>query len=343
MAGTPRKARPSGDHWDHVASLVGHTAPVFRLSTTSDERLIASSSQDGTVRLWDRKTAKGVRHWDPSDGSVRELCLLNAGQAVAAAGFTKCTVWSVASGEVVTSVRAKQFSLASDPAGALLAIGTELGDVTLLDAKNFSILGTIRALEGIVSALVVSPDGTFVLAAGDGAVVKINVARLQCDWSATGHDAGKSLRRVLVNGSLGQVISCSYDDTARVWDLQTGRPVAVLHHPDLLTGAAISPDGRFLFTYGNSYQLWASDSWKVLRTAPADVAIEKCLFTRDGNHIVAACGDGSIRWWDSGTGTLVATLKRNAEPLTDMLLCGKDDEIVACGNDPACAIWRRTS
>src|SRR5207249_4309777 len=56
------------------------------------------------------------------------------------------------------------------------------------------------------------------------------------------------------------LLTASWDKTARVWDLATGRPVGQpMLHQDYLTAAAFSPDGQWVLTgcADGTARLWA--------------------------------------------------------------------------------------
>lgn len=71
--------------------------------------------------------------------------------------------------------------------------------------------------------------------------------------------------------------------------------------------AVYDPTGRFLaIGYGRSARVWGRDGGRV---SPVDVVcpegmIETLGFSADGRHLVAACGDGQVRWWDAVDGRL---------------------------------------
>jgi WD40 repeat protein/Tfp pilus assembly protein PilF len=105
------------------------------------------------------------------------------------------------------------------------------------------------------------------------------------------------------------ILTGSFDQTARLWDAETGRPIGEpLEHPDRVFSVAFSPDGR---------------------------------------TIITGCGDGAARLWDAATGRLSGRLMKHMEvgavPLGDIVSCvafsldGRT--IITGGRDNAARLW----
>ncbi|WP_020470080.1 WD40 repeat domain-containing serine/threonine protein kinase [Zavarzinella formosa] len=110
------------------------------------------------------------------------------------------------------------------------------------------------------------------------------------------------------DGSL--VVSASWDETARVWDV-SGRKLlwTLAGHRHTVCGAAFSPDGRLVATCGddNTVRLWEipvkhPDKAEVLKpfatlTAHTD-SVKAVVFDPSGDRLASAGADGIIRIWD---------------------------------------------
>jgi WD40 repeat protein len=57
-----------------------------------------------------------------------------------------------------------------------------------------------------------------------------------------GHDVAVTSVSVIPDGR--HAVSASDDQTLKVWDLQTGRPIATYNAEQKLSACAVSPDGR---------------------------------------------------------------------------------------------------
>jgi TPR repeat protein len=110
-----------------------------------------------------------------------------------------------------------------------------------------------------------------------------------------------------------RIITASHDQTARIWDAETGREIRMLSgHANLVATSIYSPDGRRAVTasWDKTARIWdaATGEQLTLLSGHADL-LEGATFSPDGRLVVTASDDKSARIWDArvpALGTQVA-------------------------------------
>jgi WD40 repeat protein len=148
--------------------LEGHEGIVFSLQFCSD-RILASGSNDDTVRLWDVQNHRQQTKLQGHKGYVSSLAWKYAGNLLAS-GANDGTVkfWSMDRSE------RPGFSISSPVTGVAFSglntvvVGDADGRLGLLDTDTDSLRASVQAHEASVTTIVATPDGRLVASACDG-------------------------------------------------------------------------------------------------------------------------------------------------------------------------------
>jgi WD40 repeat protein len=165
-----------------LATLAGHSDWISRVVFAPDGQTLASSSNDGTVRLWSTNDYDQRRIFENQAGPILDIVFTPDGATLAGASFDQgLQLWNVADG-----VRTGQsvlsdplWSLAVSPDGNLLAAGSE-GEIILWGRETAEPIGRFQIGDGSVLSLTFSPNGaTLFTGARDGAVEGWRVEDMQ--------------------------------------------------------------------------------------------------------------------------------------------------------------------
>ncbi len=291
--------------------LFGHTDAVESVAFSPDGQLLASASDDGTIRLWNVATHQPAGAAIPGGSQMLSLAFSPDGQTLAA-GISNATVrlWDVAGGywrgQPMANNPGSVFSLAFSPDGKQLAGGGTVESIYLWDMATGQRVGQpLTGHTNGVTRVSFSPDGK-TLAGGsrDGTVQLWDAASDQPlgePLTATAPNItsvafspdGKAL--AASSGSNGNVV---------VWDVAAKPPVlaaSLSGHTANVTSVAFSPDGTVLASAGvdASVRLWnvAARSPAGAPLMGASGPLTAVAFSPDGRTLATASADQTVTLW----------------------------------------------
>jgi WD40 repeat protein len=121
----------------------------------------------------------------------------------------------------------------------------------------------------------------------------------------TGHS--NVVTRVVVSADGQRLLSCGADQTLRLWDAATGKPLRVFEgHHHIVLGAALSADGQRVLSGSDdqTVRLWDAATGEQLHEVKSDAGPVKCVaFGPEGQ--VLAGGRDALQVWDLAGGKKV--------------------------------------
>ena len=111
-----------------------------------------------------------------------------------------------------------------------------------------------------------------------------------------------------------KIVTSSADQTARIWDADSGMELQKLEgHSLVVSSAVFSPDGKTIATagYDQTVRIWDVDSGRELQKFEAEYIVSKVAFSPDGKKFVMAGGGHFARIWDIGSGKELQQLKKD--------------------------------
>ncbi len=154
------------------AILKGHTKKINVLAFTPNGKMIASGSDDGTIRLWD--TGTGIQLLSIPSSKTNALAFSKDSKILASSNPVNIQLWDVDTGTQLTSFRGHSDSatvLALSTDSKILASGSRDGKIRLWDIPTNTELTTFKGHVDRVNILSFSSDDRM-LASGstDGAI-----------------------------------------------------------------------------------------------------------------------------------------------------------------------------
>ncbi|HTK11584.1 MAG TPA: NB-ARC domain-containing protein [Ktedonobacteraceae bacterium] len=312
----------TGDIWIYevqsgtpVFSCQGHTDGVWSVAFSPDGSLLASSSDDQSIRLWDVSSRNGghcLKTLQDKMDRVRALAFSPDGSLLASGSDDQLVrLWEVQTGLCRNILRGhsnRVWSVAFRPDGRMLASGSTDLTIRLWSLEEpqtpDSCLKIFRGHDDWVRSVAFSPDGALLVSGSDDRTVRL--------WRVDGVDDQERQATACLGTLQGHV--------SPVWSV------------------AFSPDGH-AFASGSedhTIRLWSigeQNSAHCVRVLQDHThGVRAVAFNRDGRLLASGGEDHVCRVWDASNGHCLKTLQGYTNRVRSLAF-SPDSRVLASGNE----------
>jgi len=308
--------------------LRGHSNVITNIAWSPTGSILASSSHDQTVRLWNAQNGQPLHifrtdvdqniTWSP-DG------LFLATGYYSTSNKNVINIWRTQSGKLNDRIKEKNgiIDITWSPDGSTIASlsGTKKNNIRIWDVEKKQLLYTLTENEYRINSIAWSRDGLTLACLPANTV---NEGTGIYFWDLQG-GASKAMRHLEgpTNAACmswspdGRIIATddSRDNTIYLWNIDLGQCIRTLEaHSSTITSLAFSYDGLFLASKSNdaTVLLWRTDTWEKVATLNETTSEDGevgCIAFHPTAPVLATLGEENnvIRLWNLDIDTLLST------------------------------------
>jgi WD40 repeat protein len=314
---------------NQISSIPGNR--VFDVVFSPDSQLIASTSANGTLEIWDLQ-GNLVSTLTGHNTSVYSVKFSPDGNyLVSGSADQTVRLWDLATNQSTTiaDLNGTVYGVDFHPDGQYIAAGSSGGVAGMWDLDG-NWVDSFSGHQGRVNSVAFSPNGnTLITTSGDiflwsledKATLNLETGAL---WNAAFSPDGKNIWTASID-----------NDIAQVWDLE-GKELSRLELPNQrFTNIVYSPDGQTIVTatYEGDLQVWNSNGDL---TDTFDFHSRRILglkFSPDGQMIASGSSDGTAKLWDLD-GTVWATVQYGTD-IRDVAFSPNGESFAIAAEGPA--------
>ncbi|KFY95951.1 hypothetical protein V498_03029 [Pseudogymnoascus sp. VKM F-4517 (FW-2822)] len=327
--------------WNAVLqTLEGHSSAVHSVAFSHDSRLLASASDDNTVKIWDAATGTLQQTLEGHSSAVHSVAFSHDSRLLASASDDNTVkIWDAATGTLQQTLEGHSsavHSVAFSHDSRLLASAS--GDNT---GHGYA-----------VYSVAFSDDSKLLASASFDKTVKVwDTATGTLQQTLKGHSW--SVGSVAFSHDSRLLASASSDKTVKIWDTATGTLQQTLRgHSSAVDSIAFSHDSRLLASasYDNTVKVWDTATGTLQQTLEGQTlegqtleghgsAVVSVAFSHDSRLIASPSSDNTVKVWDAATGTLQQMLEGHSNSVSSVAFSHDSRLLASASYDKTVKVW----
>jgi WD40 repeat protein/uncharacterized caspase-like protein len=350
--------RSRGDR--RLLNSYAHPESVDHLALSLDEQLLATSTIDGKISIWNKAgilQQSLVGH----TGEVTSLKFFpnnlnsntdNSYKLISTGVDKTVRIWQVLNHQ--SKQVAEIYSVAVSPKSPdtfATAKADAQGDSKIEIWRNNpdgtqKLLRTLAEKQAPISQIKYSPDGKLIAAAGWDKNIKLWSAQTgQLINTLKGDQDGVNSIAFSPDGKL--LISGGEDKTIKIWNIveQPKLITTLTGHTDSIKAVTVSPDGELIASagYDKTIRLWTIQGEPLQTIERHNLAITSLAFTSDSQNLASGSWDNTVKIWSiknqGKSSKLLHTLTGHQDGVTTIGFNSNGTELASGSGDRTIKLW----
>jgi WD40 repeat protein len=296
-----------------------HSDQVDSIAISPDGQMIASASDDKTIKVWRLQDGELLRTLAGHEGSVASVAISPNGQNIVSASWDgTIKVWRLLDGELLRTLKnhasrsavttgeidRRIFDVLITPDGETIISNNADKTIEIWRFRDGELLRTISGHEDMVHSIAITPNGKNLVSGGFDYAIKVwrlNDGQLLRTFSP-GKDAIPGFTSESISSD-GETLVTSQDYNIKIWRLKDGKLLRTISASGCSnTNPIISKDGQKIIAGSNAddnaIRIWRLRDGQLLRTIYGHNSSSVSLaISPNGKSLVSGSFDHTIKVW----------------------------------------------
>ncbi|WP_293354425.1 MULTISPECIES: serine/threonine-protein kinase [unclassified Microcoleus] len=292
-------------NWQCIHTLTGHKNLIYSVAFSPNGEVIASASDDKTIKLWRVEDGQEIVTLAGHTNSVYTVAFSPDGLMLASSSHDKTIkLWRMKDGQEMRSLVGHSNSVygaAFSPDGTLIASSSWDRTIKIWRIKDGQEICTLAGHINLVYCVAFSPDGETLASSSWDRTIKIwRVKDGKLIRTLTGHT--DSVRCIAFSPNGEFLASGSHDNTIKIWWVKDWQEVLTIRgHSWYVDSIAFSPDSEILASSSNqTIKIWrVKDGEEICNIAGHTNSVYSVNFSPEGEFLASGSSDKTIKIWQN--------------------------------------------
>ena len=303
---TSTRAQPQQQthNWQCLHTLTGHKNLIYSVAFSPNEEILASGSDDKTIKLWRVQDGQEIITLTGHNNSIYTVAFSPDGEILASSSHDKTIkLWRMKDGQEIRTLVGHNNSVygaAFSPDGDVIASSSWDRTVKIWRVKDGQEIRTLSSHINLVYCVAFSPDGE-------------------------------------------TIASSSWDRTIKIWRVKDGKLIRTLTgHTDCVRCVSFSPNGEFLASgsHDNTIKIWWAKDWQeVLTIAGHSWYVDSLAFSPD-SEVLASSSNQTIKLWRVKDGQELGNILGHTNSVYSVNFSPEGEFLASGSSDKSIKIWQ---
>ncbi len=346
-----------------LSRIPAHLLSIHAVAFSRDGRLLATGSEDRTVKIWDAGSSQAVRVLRGHARGIALLAFSPSGQMLASGSDSETRVWSLKTPQGARIVRSLPTAPASIALGARRQLAFSEGGpgsearIELLSLRAEGEKSAMSSGEGTVRQMSYSPDGKWLLTASPQEN-SLRLWRIDRQKSVPILQGQGSALTALACSPQRRLVACAYgNNSVGIWKVEPTngqewaanlpfRSTMIPVHWKLglnVVSLAFTADGKLLAAGDTAGEVTVYDTltWKQIRCIPDAHTgpVTALTFSSDARTMATGSEDRTVKLWNVASWQELTTMHEFADTLRSLAFLEDSRSMAAATQDGVVTFW----